>query len=179
MFEMFLMSAPESWQLSAWTTVSFLVRWHVERCCVCPPDPPLLPPTPLPHPPSPPQHSPSPHRPPPLPNSDLIHPDDLLTKGSKSRDKGRDRRGPKDRKKAGHVMEGPEKRGPRPRVDELLVGALRAPLTLHLRAVLHCLWVLSYVFRCWPTSQHIMCSSQCFTECFRMEGISCSLRIKQ
>ncbi|XP_059897346.1 otoferlin isoform X3 [Gadus macrocephalus] len=53
--------------------------------------------------------------------ADLIHPDDLLTKGSKGRDKGRDRRGPKDRKKAGHVMEGPEKRGPRPRVDELLV----------------------------------------------------------
>ena len=132
--------------------------------CLLPSGPPATPP---PHPPN----TPSPHRPPPLPNSDLIHPDDLLTKGSKSRDKSRDRRGPKDRKKGGHVMEGPEKRGPRPRVDELLVGALCATLTLHLHVILHYLWVLSYVFRCWLPSQHIMCSSQCFTEFFRMEGI--------
>ncbi|KAG7248991.1 hypothetical protein CRUP_027222, partial [Coryphaenoides rupestris] len=42
--------------------------------------------------------------------------------GSKTtRDKSRDRRGPKEKKKAGHAADGPEKRAPKARVDELLV----------------------------------------------------------
>ncbi|KAJ3606908.1 hypothetical protein NHX12_026424, partial [Muraenolepis orangiensis] len=52
--------------------------------------------------------------------AELIHPDDLLIKGSKARDRSRDKRGPKDKKKGGHVVDGPEKRGPKARVDELL-----------------------------------------------------------
>lgn len=60
-----------------------------------------------------------------------IKPDDLLLKGSKAKEKGKDKKSSKDKKK-GQAADGSEKRPVKSKVDELLVSTsftLRRKLT--------------------------------------------------
>lgn len=52
-----------------------------------------------------------------------IKSDDLLLKGSRTKDKSKEKKGSKDKKK-GQAADGPEKRPAKAKVDELLVGRL-------------------------------------------------------